>query len=250
MNFHPASTGSLPNPLDSDRPLQAVLFDLDGTLYKQAPLRSLMALELLTLPLAGPGLARRRLRALRAFRKAQEHLREAMNAADLADPSGAQLRRAAGASGLSVAEVEALVADWMVKRPLKYLQFCRPAGLDHLLDVIEGAGVRIGVLSDYPAADKLKALGLGARFSLVLSASDPEIRAFKPSPRGFQQACKVWGLPPSSVLYVGDRADVDAAGAAAAGMPCVILGGRPARHRGYLVVSSLEQLSRVFDRRA
>jgi phosphoglycolate phosphatase-like HAD superfamily hydrolase len=45
------SGGSLPNPLDPGLPIRAVLFDLDGTLYRQAPLRALMALELFALPL-------------------------------------------------------------------------------------------------------------------------------------------------------------------------------------------------------
>jgi FMN phosphatase YigB (HAD superfamily) len=37
-------------------------------------------------------------------------------------------------------------------------------------------------------------------------------------------ACEVWRLAPSDVLYVGDRADIDARGAAVIGMPCAILG--------------------------
>lgn len=249
-NFSSEVHGILPNPIDPSSSIRGILFDLDGTLYRQRPLRSLMALELLTLPLERPGLARRRLRALRAFRRAQERLRENARSVSHGDPAASQVAEAAAASGLAVAEVEALVADWMVRRPLKYLQFCRPAGLDRLLGIIERAGVPAGVLSDYPAREKLQALGLGTRFSPVLSASDPEILAVKPSPRGFQRACALWGLTPSSVLYVGDRVDVDAAGAAAAGMPCVILGSPPGRHRGYVVFNSLEQLSRVFDRRA
>ena len=31
-----------------------MLFDLDGTLYRQRPVRMLMAMELVTLPLQGP----------------------------------------------------------------------------------------------------------------------------------------------------------------------------------------------------
>ncbi|MNC97295.1 hypothetical protein D3C83_149080 [compost metagenome] len=51
---------------------------------------------------------------------------------------------------------------------------------------------------------------------------------------------------------VGDRPDVDAAGAHAAGMPCVIIGGgrRAARgHASYLALPSLERLTRVLDDR-
>jgi HAD superfamily hydrolase (TIGR01509 family) len=227
--------------------IQAVLFDLDGTLYRQRPLRSLMALELLTLPLSGPWRAPRRWRALQAYRSAQERLREAASP----DAAHQQLAAAASASGLPVAEVEALVSEWMLERPLKYLQFCRMTGLDTLLTVLDRRGLKMGVLSDYPATAKLRALGLEGRFFPVLTASDSHIGAFKPSPRGYLRACEVWGVEPAQVLFVGDRADVDAVGAAAAGMPCVIVGRTPraAAPATHVMFSSFEELTRVFERR-
>jgi HAD superfamily hydrolase (TIGR01549 family) len=227
--------------------IHAVLFDLDGTLYRQPPLRALMALELATLPLRAPIKARQRLIALRAYRAAQERLRA--ETAGL-DPE-TQIAAAARASGLPVAEVASLVDDWMQMRPLKYLQFCRAKGLTRLLDALGRRGLPAGVLSDYPAQAKLRALGLDGRFSPVLCATDPEIAAFKPSPRGFLRACQLWGLAPDRVLFVGDRADVDAAGAAAAGMPCVIISRRSAAaDRGrYDVLPSLERLCDVIHAR-
>jgi HAD superfamily hydrolase (TIGR01549 family) len=223
------------------------LFDLDGTLYRQTPLRALMAMELLTLPLSGWLKAPRRWRALRTYRRAQEELRSTDGRA----PGSAQLLAAARRTGLSIDEVERLVAEWMVSRPLKYLQLCRATGLEPLLVFLDRAGVRTGVLSDYPAELKLQALGLGGRFWPVLCASD--VGALKPSPRGFLLACRTWKLSPAEVLFVGDRPDVDAAGASAAGMPCVIIGGRfGSRGRtttGYRVVRSLERLLDVLDDR-
>lgn len=227
-----------------------MLFDLDGTLYHQLPMRSLMALELMTLPLSGWAKAPQRWRALRTYRKTQELLRST-------DASGSaaalQLAAAARGTGLPVEEVERLVDEWLLARPLKYLRLCRAKGLDRLLEVLERAGVRTGVLSDYPAESKLGALGLRGRFSPVLCTSAPEVAALKPSPRGFLLACRSWRLAPGEVLYVGDRPDVDGAGASAAGMPCVIIGGgfRPVRrHPGYLALRSLERLCDVLvDRR-
>jgi FMN phosphatase YigB (HAD superfamily) len=245
----PARTGSgLRNPLDPTQRIRAVLFDLDGTLYRQTPVRSLMALELLTLPLSGWLKAPKRWHALRSYRKAQEHLR----AADCRGPAAAQLAAAARRTGLPVEEVERLVDEWMLARPLKYLRLCRARGLEPLLTFLNQAGVRIGVLSDYPAEPKLQALGLTGWFSPVLCTSAPEVGALKPSPRGFLLACRTWKLPPSAVLFVGDRPDVDAAGASAAGMPCVIIGGRTwstRRTTGYLTLRSLERLLDVLDDR-
>lgn len=204
------------------RVVRGVLFDVDGTLYHQRPLQAFMAAELLTLPFsASPAQARRRYVALRAYRAAQEQLRWE----GVADPALAQLSVAAERSGLAIGEVEELVDTWMFRRPLKYLRLVRRRGLDELLASMASAGVRVGVLTDYPADAKLEALGFGGRFDPVLCAQDPAIKAFKPDPRGFLRACEIWGLEPSEVLVVGDRADVDAAGAAAAGMPCVIVGG-------------------------
>jgi putative hydrolase of the HAD superfamily len=245
----PARTESgLRNPLDPARRIRAVLFDLDGTLYRQTPVRSLMALELLTLPFSGWLKAPQRWRALRAYRKAQEQLR----ATDARGSGAAQLAAAARQTGLRVEEVERLVNEWMLARPLKYLRLCRARGLEPLLSFLEEAGVRIGVLSDYPAESKLQALGLNGLFSPVLCTSAPEVSALKPSPRGFLLACRTWKLPPRDVLFVGDRPDVDAAGASAAGMPCVIIGGRfrPARRTAsYLTLPSLERLLDVLDDR-
>lgn len=223
-----------------------MLFDLDGTLYRQAPLRSLMAMELLTLPLSGWLKAPQRFRALRIYRKAQEELRSTDGRA----PGAAQLLTAARRTGLPVDEVERLVNEWMISRPLKYLRVCRAKGLEPLLMFLDRAGVRTGVLSDYPAELKLQALGLSGRFWPVLCA--PDVGALKPSPRGFLLACRTWNLTPAEVLFVGDRPDVDAAGAAAAGLPCVIIGGGLRSRKqttGYRVVHSLERLLDVLDDR-
>jgi HAD superfamily hydrolase (TIGR01509 family) len=241
---------SVRHPSDPSRRIRAVLFDLDGTLYRQKPLRRLMTMELLTLPLSGPARAPKRLQALRAYRRAQEALRSGASRGPVAT---AQTKLAAQTSGLPEPEVSALVDEWMQRRPLKYLGWCRMPGTEALLDWLREQDVRLAVLSDYPAVDKLKALGWADRFDFVLSAADPEIGRFKPDPRGFMRACERWGLPPREVLMVGDRLEVDGAGAAAAGLPSVILGDRrpdgAAVPRDCLFVKSMEELRRVLDDR-
>jgi FMN phosphatase YigB (HAD superfamily) len=68
---------------------------------------------------------------------------------------------------------------------------------------------------------------------LRVCATVPAINAFKPHPRGFEEACARLGLEPSEVLYVGDRAEVDGVGARAAGMRCAIVsGGKHGRDPG------------------
>jgi HAD superfamily hydrolase (TIGR01549 family) len=235
------------HPTDASRRVRAVLFDLDGTLYRQAPVRRRMALELMTMAVSAPRLAASRWRALSAYRRAQEHLRR--DGAVVSEAS--QIAPAAEESGLTRADVERLVNEWMHRRPLRHLRRCRAAGIDELLAFLDGAGVPAGVFSDYRGAEKLEALGLAGRFAFVMCATDPDVGRFKPHPRGFLRACERWGLPPRDVLMVGDRVDVDGAGASAAGMPSVIV-GRPtpqsAAHDCFYV-PSLDRLRRVLDDR-
>jgi phosphoglycolate phosphatase/putative hydrolase of the HAD superfamily len=204
--------------------MRAMLFDLDGTLYHQMPLRALMALELGLQPWTrmAPRKVRELWRTLRTFRTVREELR-AHRPAD--GPLG-DIQYAAVAARLSVAEshVRAVVAEWIFERPLKYLPLARRRDADRAFSSLHNLGISIGVFSDYPVEDKLLALGLRQYVSLTLCATDSDVNAFKPHPRGFLRACERWGLPPSEVLYVGDRVEVDAAGAAAAGMRCAILG--------------------------
>ena len=206
-------------------PVRAVLFDLDGTLYHQAPLRLCMALELAALPLrASPASARRTWHAIRTFRRVREELRD-LGAAE-APLVRLQFERAAERARMGVDEVEAAVTEWIFRRPLKYLRSCRRGGIENLLEYLETRGIAAGVFSDYPAHEKLEALRLAGKISLVVCATDEAVNAFKPHPRGFLWCCERWGLEPEQVLYVGDRADVDGRGAANAGMPCAIVSRR------------------------
>jgi putative hydrolase of the HAD superfamily len=205
--------------------LRAVLFDLDGTLYYQPPLRILMGLELSTLPLNVGSLAKTRsvLETIKHFRSIREELRHLGNPSEWLDEI--QYRQTATVVGVEAEEVKRIVEEWMYHRPLKYLKWCRRMGAVSFFEEAQRRGMKIGVFSDYPAQEKLKVLELDSFVELVLCATDQEINAFKPHPRGFLRACECWGLQPHEVLYVGDRPGIDAKGAMAAGMPCMMVGG-------------------------
>jgi HAD superfamily hydrolase (TIGR01549 family) len=203
----------------------AVLLDVDGTLYRQRPVKLTMAAEMVAVPLTKGSIRqlRRLLGIIREFRRVREELRH-LGAGD--EPlERLQYLETARRIGASARDVEDAVAEWMFQRPLKHLRRWKSSGVDAFLDAARRRGVVIGALSDYPVADKLAALGVAHYFSLALCTTDRQINAFKPHPRGFLEACGTWGLSPSEVLYVGDRPDVDASGARAAGMPCAIVGG-------------------------
>jgi FMN phosphatase YigB (HAD superfamily) len=221
--------------------LKAIVFDVDGTLYAQAGLRRAMLAQLLRAHLARPWAGLSTFRILQAYRRAQELLREAPVEGDLAV---AQLQLACRKAGAPEAVVRSLVARWMEEAPLPLLpRFMDPA-LPALLQVARQRGVRLGVFSDYPAAQKLGALGLSDFFEVVLTAQDPAVNRFKPDPSGLREALRRLKAEGAEALYVGDRAKVDAAAAEAAGVPCVILGPRKngGPQRSFTEVASYAEL--------
>lgn len=225
--------------------VRALLFDLDGTLYRQRPLRIRMALEFALASLGAPLAVLRAARGVALFRRAREELRDRVGGLERL-----QYEEAARRAGVDEEQLERWVREWIEERPLRHLRRLRAEGLAELLDALDARGLRAGILSDYPARAKLEALGLRGRFDPVLCSTDREIDAFKPNPRGFLRACQLWGVVPAEVLYVGDRADVDAEGARRAGMPCVLVGGSPTlppAGGGTAHVSAVGSLAEILD---
>ncbi|TQK51611.1 putative hydrolase of the HAD superfamily [Streptomyces sp. SLBN-118] len=88
---------------------------------------------------------------------------------------------------------------------------------------------------------KLRVLGVRDRFETILCAD--ELGVSKPAAEAFHAACVALALPPGEVAYVGDHPDIDAQGAAAAGLTGIWLdrnglGGRPDLRR----ITGLAQL--------
>jgi HAD superfamily hydrolase (TIGR01662 family) len=85
---------------------------------------------------------------------------------------------------------------------------------------LRDAGYRIALVANQPAerSDELRALG----FDADVIAMSEELGVHKPRPEFFAAALRLMGNPdPSSVAYVGDRADNDVRPAAAAGMRAI-----------------------------
>jgi HAD superfamily hydrolase (TIGR01549 family) len=225
-----------------------VLFDVDGTFYHQPLLRAWMSLELASLPVKSGSIASslETVRILRAYRRAHETLRSAVTAGE--SVATLQIASTALSTGVSEQRVRTIVAEWMHRRPLKYMSRCRRRDLVPLLTELRRRKVLLGVLSDYPVREKLAALGIGPFFSQLLCTTQPDINALKPSARGFRRACELWNLSPREVLYVGDRPDVDAPGALNAGLHCAIVGRRRTRDRSPDgLAASVRRLSDIGD---
>lgn len=199
--------------------VRLVVFDVDGTLYDQRLLRALMARDLLC------HLVRRGefrvLSVLRAYRGIREELGER----EEGDVENASLVGAAARAGCTPEAVRAVVAEWMERRPLPYLARCRYAGVAEIFAALRRRGKAIGVLSDYPAREKLAALGLAADH--VVCAADAGVGYLKPHPRGLAVLLAAAGVSADEAVLIGDRAERDGLAARRLEVPCLIRSRRP-----------------------
>ena len=185
----------------------AWLVDLDGTLYFQTPVRLAMAAEL---SLFGW----RSASVVRQFRREHEHMRDVEG-----DPFRLQIERTAAALGTSQGAIEAVIRDWMIERPAKWLPLFRRRDLFAELATFRATGGRTALVSDYPARRKLEALGASHLFDAVVASGEPDgPTRLKPHPGGMLRAAASLGIEPGRCLVIGDRPDADGRAASAAGM--------------------------------
>lgn len=201
--------------------VRAVVFDVDGTLYGQRPMRLRMVRELALRCLARPATVADA-RILKTFREAREVLadEEATGIGRL------QYERVAETLSLPPARIESVVEEWILQRPLRHAAACRHPGVRRLFSALRDSGRRIGVWSDYPAVAKLQAMGLTA--DAVVAATDPEVDCMKPLPAGLARACELLAVAPSETLMIGDRDERDGEAARRFGCPYLLLSRRPA----------------------
>lgn len=196
------------------RDVRLVVFDVDGTLYDQRALRRAMLRDLLFDALRSRSLGT--LRVISRFRQVREELADA----GVEDFAALQYSRTAEQTGRDAAEVKLLVEHWMERRPLPHLPATRFPGLAELFGRLRDRGTTIGVWSDYPAHDKLQALGL--RADIVCSAGDTEVGRLKPSPRGLLAVMAKAGCEAGETIMIGDRHERDGLAAEAAGVRALI----------------------------
>lgn len=205
-------------PADWDG-VRLVVFDVDGTLYRQTPLRLRMARDLALHALSRLDL--RTLAVLRRFRRLREELGEAR----IEGFAERLIAETAADCGRTPDEVRAIVARWTDRHPLPYLLRSRYAGLPELFAGLRRHGKAIGVLSDYPAAAKLAALELAADH--VVTANDPDIGVLKPHPKGLATLIARATATPAEALMIGDRAERDGLVAQQVGARVLLRSTRP-----------------------
>jgi len=198
--------------------IDLVVFDLDGVLYARKRLQVIMTFNMLYRAVKLGSL--NAMRILWAFRNYQEVLDESAHV----DLVSRRFEATAFSCDCSVAAVHAVVREWIDMRPLPYLRSCRLPGVAELFYTLRRTGKTIAVLSDYPAEAKLKALAL--RADIVVSATDGDVRCFKPSTRGLLKILDKAGVKPTRAIMIGDRYERNGAAAARVGMQTLLLAQR------------------------
>jgi FMN phosphatase YigB (HAD superfamily) len=206
--------GLVREPLFDWEMIRMVVFDVDGTLYRQRSLRLRMARSLLW-----HTLKRRDSRTVSVL-KAYRSIREKMADSEVHDFGPALLTETAQRTGCDPATVNLVVRVWINERPLRYLPNCVYPGVAALFDAVRQSGRLLGVWSDYPAREKLAAMGLAADH--VVSADDSEIGILKPHPRGLLRLAALGGVSPTETVLIGDRAERDGMAAQRAGAKALL----------------------------
>ncbi len=199
--------------------VRVVIFDLDGTLYRQTPVRLRMAMWLFVHVLTSKT-GWHDVLSLLHYRQDREKLGEerAVNVFQ------AQFGAAARACRLSERRVAEIVHEWIEIRPLELLRAARYPDVDRFFAVLRQRGIRIGIFSDYPVEDKLVALGLEA--DLTICSTDRHINRLKPEPAGLLAIMNRLNVGAENCLMIGDRMDRDGLCAAIVGMPFLLRYGQ------------------------
>jgi len=92
-----------------------------------------------------------------------------------------------------------------------------------VLRELKGRGFPVGVISNWPRGLSCFLEELGIRSLVETVVVSDEVGIEKPDPRIFQIAINRLGVPPSSILHVGDQVVDDVEGALAVGMRPVLI---------------------------
>jgi FMN phosphatase YigB (HAD superfamily) len=180
--------------------VRLVVFDADGTLYSQRPLRRMMGRDMVIHTVTKCDL--NAMRVVSVYRRIRGRL-----AAEEVIDFHVLIAETAKAASMPRARVHAVVFEWIETRPLRYLRSC----------------LFLGSFSGYPATEKLAAMGLAAHH--VVAAND--VGLLKPHARGLQSLVAAASATARETLFIGDRVDRDGVAGQRAGVRTLIRSLKP-----------------------
>jgi len=203
MNILSSSTGAV------NAKFSAVAFDLDGTLYPDSRLFFRLIPFLL-----------KNMRLLKAMGKARTKLRKSgAYEGDFYELQARLMGEILNEPPETVREKtdRLIYRGWVpLFKDIKLFPHLRET-----LDAFRNAGIRMGLLSDFPPVAKLKKMNLAEYWDVMLCSE--ESGRLKPDPLSFLELAQKMGKKPEEILYVGNRISYDVNGAHAAGMKAALI---------------------------
>lgn len=216
--------------------LLAIAFDIDGTLYPNR-----------TMYLRSIPFGLRNMRLMKVFRKVRKELRTIR---PIEDFYATQARSVADALGKPYEQTRSRI-DKVIYGEWEQVLTSVPLykGVREFIESLKSAGIRVGVMSDFPVHRKLEILGLSGLWDAEISAE--ETGYLKPAAEPFEVLSDRLGVTPEQTLYVGNSYHYDILGAGRAGMYTAHLESRtrqaaelvhtdPPRVRGDNVVPNIQ----------
>ena len=183
--------------------IQAIAFDIDGTLYSSASFYFRIAPYFL-----------KHMRFFITYNKARKILHRTAPLADFYEYQSRLLEEIKPAfKGCGKQKIQEIVYDGLKpyfkkQKPYKYTM--------EVFQECKKRGIKIGILSDFPPEQKGEMWGLKEYCDVVMGSES--LGALKPSIYVFGQLQMALGVPSKNILYVGNSVKADMDGAKNAGM--------------------------------
>lgn len=195
--------------------IRAVIFDVDGTLYRQFPVRLHMAIRLAVYCLTHARKVRELL-GIYHFRKVREE--ETFRTS----PMEEQIREAARRAGLSdEPRLREAIQAWMFREPLPLIRRYANREILALMNRLQREGRQIVIWSDYAPDEKLAVLNV--KPDRIYYPGHNGIDEMKPSEKAARKILQDLGLEPEKTAYLGDRTEKDGQSAAAVGIRFILI---------------------------
>jgi putative hydrolase of the HAD superfamily len=185
------------------REIEAVTFDMDGTLYNSVRL----FIKLL------PDILKNR-RFIVEYYRIRESLRRDNFKGDI---RGEVRKRLSQRLQMTESDCEFMINETIYRlftsKIDRRLLF---KGVMEFIDTLKKNNVKLGIISDFPVDEKLMRLGLYFEpWRAIINSED--IGALKPAREPFMKAAEVLCTEPHKILHIGDREKSDVVGAKRAG---------------------------------
>lgn len=131
------------------------------------------------------------------------------------------MKKVAKDKNVDIERVRRIVRRWIYDDPLSAVNATKDTALIEWIASLRKKGKKVVILSDYPTADKLSAMGVETDGQY--SPDDTRIDELKPSPKGLFVIMEDTGEDPGNILMIGDRMEKDGKSAVAAGTDYLIL---------------------------